>query len=147
VMTVNPGFGGQAYLASMESKIAAVRAMVDARGLDVDVEVDGGITLTTVAGAVVAGANVLVAGSALYRDRTGWSTPSPSCAPPPTRQPTRPADQSVASAAASLTAAGRSGTSRSTAGPSSRANTSTARSTGRPVAPATARAYAASCNR
>ena len=71
VMTVNPGFGGQAYLASMEPKIAEVRAMVDARGLDVDVEVDGGIALGTVEGAVAAGANVLVAGSALFRDPEG----------------------------------------------------------------------------
>ncbi|HVX17269.1 MAG TPA: ribulose-phosphate 3-epimerase [Acidimicrobiales bacterium] len=71
VMTVNPGFGGQSYLATMESKIAEVRAMVVGRGLDVDVEVDGGISTSTVAGAVAAGANVLVAGSALFRDDQG----------------------------------------------------------------------------
>jgi ribulose-phosphate 3-epimerase len=73
VMTVNPGFGGQAYLASMEPKIAEVRAMVDGAGLAdlVDVEVDGGIAPDTVAGAAAAGANVLVAGSALYRDPEG----------------------------------------------------------------------------
>jgi ribulose-phosphate 3-epimerase len=71
VMTVNPGFGGQAYLASMEPKVAAVKAMVEAAGVDVDVEVDGGIAPDTVAGAVRAGANVLVAGSALYRDSRG----------------------------------------------------------------------------
>jgi ribulose-phosphate 3-epimerase len=71
VMTVNPGFGGQAYIASMEPKIAEVKALVDASGHDVDVEVDGGISTATVAGAVAAGANVLVAGSALYRDPEG----------------------------------------------------------------------------
>lgn len=73
VMTVNPGFGGQAYLASMEPKIAEVRRMVSAAGLDdtVDVEVDGGIGPATIAGAAAAGANVLVAGSALYRDPAG----------------------------------------------------------------------------
>jgi ribulose-phosphate 3-epimerase len=71
VMTVNPGFGGQAYLSSMEPKIAEVRALVDASGFDIDVEVDGGIGLPTVAGAVGAGANVLVAGSALFRDPEG----------------------------------------------------------------------------
>lgn len=73
VMTVNPGFGGQAYLASMEAKIAEVRSMVDTAGLaeTVDVEVDGGIGPTTVARAAAAGANVLVAGSALYRDPEG----------------------------------------------------------------------------
>jgi ribulose-phosphate 3-epimerase len=67
VMTVNPGFGGQAYLATMERKIREVRAMVEASGHDVDVEVDGGIGPTTIAGAAGAGANVLVAGSALFR--------------------------------------------------------------------------------
>lgn len=71
VMTVNPGFGGQAYLASMEPKVAEVRRLIDERGLDVDVEVDGGISPSTIAGATAAGANVLVAGSALYRDPEG----------------------------------------------------------------------------
>jgi ribulose-phosphate 3-epimerase len=71
VMTVNPGFGGQAYLASMEPKIREVRAMIDAGGHDVDVEVDGGIGPDTIAGAAAAGANVLVAGSALFRDPEG----------------------------------------------------------------------------
>ena len=71
VMTVNPGFGGQGYLATMEEKIAEVRAMIDASGYDVDVEVDGGITSETVAGAAAAGANVLVAGTALYQDPEG----------------------------------------------------------------------------
>ena len=73
VMTVNPGFGGQTYIASMERKIAEVRRMLDDRGLSdsVDVEVDGGIGPTTIAGAAAAGANVLVAGSALFRDAEG----------------------------------------------------------------------------
>jgi ribulose-phosphate 3-epimerase len=71
VMTVNPGFGGQAYIATMEPKVAQVRRLVEEQGLDVDVEVDGGIGPETVAGAAAAGANVLVAGSALYRDREG----------------------------------------------------------------------------
>jgi ribulose-phosphate 3-epimerase len=73
VMTVNPGFGGQAYIDTMEPKIAEVRRMVTAAGLGdaVDVEVDGGIASDTVAGAVAAGANVLVAGSGLYRDPLG----------------------------------------------------------------------------
>lgn len=71
VMTVNPGFGGQAYIATMEPKIAELRALVLDRGLDVDIEVDGGIAPRTIAGAAAAGANVLVAGSALYRDPEG----------------------------------------------------------------------------
>lgn len=71
VMTVNPGFGGQAYIATMEPKIAELRRLVIDRGLDVDIEVDGGIGPSTIAGATAAGANVLIAGSALYRDPKG----------------------------------------------------------------------------
>lgn len=73
VMTVNPGFGGQAYIPTMEPKIAEIRAMLDERGLSdtVDLEVDGGISPDTIQGAARAGANVLIAGSALYRDPEG----------------------------------------------------------------------------
>ncbi len=73
VMTVNPGFGGQEYLPTMEPKISEIRHMLDDAGLSdtVDVEVDGGIGPATIAGAAAAGANVLVAGSALYRDPEG----------------------------------------------------------------------------
>jgi ribulose-phosphate 3-epimerase len=71
VMTVNPGFGGQAYIATMEPKIEALRALIIAEGADVDIEVDGGIGPSTIAGAASAGANILVAGSALYRDPEG----------------------------------------------------------------------------
>ena len=73
VMTVNPGFGGQTYISTMEPKIAQVRRMLDEAGYadTVDVEVDGGIAPATIAGAVRAGANVLIAGSALYRDPAG----------------------------------------------------------------------------
>lgn len=67
IMTVNPGFGGQAYIATMEPKIEALRAMLDAGPYDVDIEVDGGISADTIAGAVAAGANVLISGSALYK--------------------------------------------------------------------------------
>lgn len=71
VMTVNPGFGGQDYIATMEPKVAAVRRMIQEGGHDVDLEVDGGIGPATIQGAASAGANVLVAGSALYRDPEG----------------------------------------------------------------------------
>jgi ribulose-phosphate 3-epimerase len=71
VMTVNPGFGGQAYISTMEPKIAELRRVVLERGLDVDIEVDGGIGPATIAGAAGAGANVLVAGSSLFRDPEG----------------------------------------------------------------------------
>jgi len=67
VMTVNPGFGGQAYIGSMEAKISQLRALLDERGLDIDIEVDGGISKDTIAGAAKAGANVFISGSALYR--------------------------------------------------------------------------------
>jgi ribulose-phosphate 3-epimerase len=73
VMTVNPGFGGQSYIATMEPKIAEVRAMIRERGLDdvVNVEVDGGIGPKTITGAAAAGANVLIAGSALFKEPKG----------------------------------------------------------------------------
>ena len=69
VMTVNPGFGGQSYLRSMEPKIAAVRAMV--QGYEIGVEADGGIAPGTIAGAWAAGVSHVVSGSALYRDPDG----------------------------------------------------------------------------
>jgi ribulose-phosphate 3-epimerase len=73
VMTVNPGFGGQSYISTMEPKIAEVRRMVNDAGLadQVDVEVDGGISASTIQGAARAGANVLIAGSALFRHAGG----------------------------------------------------------------------------
>ncbi len=71
VMTVNPGFGGQAYLASMEPKIARMRELIDASGRAIDLEVDGGIGPATIAGASAAGADVFIAGTALFRDPLG----------------------------------------------------------------------------
>jgi ribulose-phosphate 3-epimerase len=73
VMTVNPGFGGQAYIATMEPKIREVHEMIDRRGMSdrIELEVDGGIAPATVVGAVRAGANMLIAGSALFRDPEG----------------------------------------------------------------------------
>ena len=71
VMTVNPGFGGQDYIATMEPKVAEVRAMIEMSGRDIDLEVDGGIGPSTVSGPAAAGANVFIAGSALFRDPEG----------------------------------------------------------------------------
>ena len=71
VMTVNPGFGGQAYLGSMEPKIARMRELIDATGRAIDLEVDGGIGPATIAGASAAGADVFIAGTALFRDPLG----------------------------------------------------------------------------
>lgn len=68
VMTVNPGFGGQAYISTMEPKIAEVRRLLDGSGRgEVSVEVDGGISAATIAGASAAGANVFISGSALFK--------------------------------------------------------------------------------
>ncbi|MHB1128947.1 MAG: ribulose-phosphate 3-epimerase [Ilumatobacteraceae bacterium] len=63
-MTVNPGFGGQSYLSSVEPKIAELRSMIDGR--QTYLEVDGGISSATVGRAVTAGADVVVAGSAIF---------------------------------------------------------------------------------
>ena len=71
IMTVNPGFGGQAYIQSMESKVASLRALIEKGDYDVDIEVDGGISASTITGAAAAGANVLVSGSALYKYQEG----------------------------------------------------------------------------
>ena len=71
VMTVNPGFGGQDYLSSMEAKIAQVAAMIEGSGQDIDLEVDGGISPDTAGPVARAGARVLVAGSALYKHEGG----------------------------------------------------------------------------
>jgi ribulose-phosphate 3-epimerase len=66
VMTVNPGFGGQAFIPAMLEKIARVRSMIGSR--PIQLEVDGGITPDTAAACAKAGANVLVAGSAVFKD-------------------------------------------------------------------------------
>jgi ribulose-phosphate 3-epimerase len=66
IMTVNPGFGGQSFLRSQLKKIAEIRAMITATGRDIMLEVDGGITPTTAKEAIAAGADVLVAGSAVF---------------------------------------------------------------------------------
>lgn len=69
VMTVNPGFGGQHFLPETMSKIARLRAMIGDRGRPIDLEVDGGINAETAMSAAQAGANVLVAGSAVFNQQ------------------------------------------------------------------------------
>lgn len=66
LMTVNPGFGGQRYIESCTQKIRNLRQMITERGLDIDIEVDGGIKLDNVKKVLDAGANVIVAGSAVF---------------------------------------------------------------------------------
>ncbi|MGN0626782.1 MAG: ribulose-phosphate 3-epimerase [Oscillospiraceae bacterium] len=67
VMTVEPGFGGQSFMADMMPKVAAVRKYADNNGYEISVQVDGGIDKNTVGFAAAAGANNFVAGSALFR--------------------------------------------------------------------------------
>lgn len=67
VMSVNPGFGGQSFIPSALRKIEAIRAMANARGLDLDIQVDGGVKPDNAAEVIAAGANVLVAGSAVFK--------------------------------------------------------------------------------
>jgi len=66
IMTVNPGFGGQKFIPSMPGKVRRLYEMIQERGLRCDIEVDGGINPTTCATIVQAGANVLVAGAAIF---------------------------------------------------------------------------------
>ena len=74
VMSVNPGFGGQTFIPRSESKIQAVRALLDAAGNPAPIEVDGGVDATNIARLVAAGASIFVAGSSIY------GTPDPSAA-------------------------------------------------------------------
>ena len=66
IMTVNPGYGGQSYIAKMDDKIKELRAIINEKGLDIDIEVDGGISAKNVAHVKECGANVFVAGSAVF---------------------------------------------------------------------------------
>ncbi len=66
VMSVNPGFGGQSFIPATLGKIERMRSVLDSRGLKAELEVDGGINLSTANGAASAGASVLVAGSAVF---------------------------------------------------------------------------------
>lgn len=67
VMSVNPGFGGQAFIPGALARIAALRQMIDRSGRAIDLEVDGGITAETATDVIAAGATVLVAGTAAFR--------------------------------------------------------------------------------
>lgn len=70
IMTVNPGFGGQSFIESMIPKIARARRMADDAGVDLDIAVDGGIDVTTAPRVVRAGANLLIAGTAVFDNGT-----------------------------------------------------------------------------
>ncbi len=66
LMSVNPGFGGQSFIPSTLGKIRALKTMIEARGLEVGIEIDGGITPATIGPVHAAGANIFVAGSAVF---------------------------------------------------------------------------------
>ncbi|MBQ9579613.1 MAG: ribulose-phosphate 3-epimerase, partial [Lachnospiraceae bacterium] len=67
LMSVNPGFGGQSYIPYVTEKIKDLRKMVDESGYSIDIEVDGGASLNNVDEILAAGANVIVAGSAVFK--------------------------------------------------------------------------------
>ena len=66
LMSVNPGFGGQSYIPGVTEKIKELKALIDEMNLDIDIEVDGGVKPSNIAEVVNAGANVIVAGSAIF---------------------------------------------------------------------------------
>lgn len=79
-MTVNPGFGGQSFIPEIKDKIKRVKSMITNR--PIDLEVDGGITVDTIGITAKAGANVFVAGSAIYKTETKSFTNTHECITP-----------------------------------------------------------------
>lgn len=71
VMTVNPGFGGQSYISTMEPKVRAARSLLNTADHWIDLEVDGGISSATIGGAAAAGANVMISGSWMFKHPDG----------------------------------------------------------------------------
>ena len=77
LMSVNPGFGGQKFIPSTIDKVREVRAMIDASGYDIRLEVDGGISAKNIAEIAAAGADTFVAGSAIFNACLLYTSPSP----------------------------------------------------------------------
>ncbi len=73
IMSVNPGFGGQKYIPASTGKIARLKKMIDDRGLNVDIEVDGGITGDSIGPVARAGANVFVSGTGVFKHPEGYA--------------------------------------------------------------------------
>jgi ribulose-phosphate 3-epimerase len=69
IMTVNPGFGGQAYIPSMEEKLKKTRKMIDKSGREIDLQVDGGIKADNAKRVVQAGGNILVMGTEIFHSK------------------------------------------------------------------------------
>ncbi len=74
VMTVEPGFGGQSFMEDMMPKVSAVKAEIERKGLDIDIQVDGGINKDTISVAAKAGANVFVSGNAIFSSNDAAKT-------------------------------------------------------------------------
>ncbi|MBZ4645272.1 MAG: ribulose-phosphate 3-epimerase [Petroclostridium sp.] len=74
LMTVNPGFGGQMYIPAMSNKIASLRKKINDYGRNIDIQIDGGATLKNIYEITKAGANVIVAGSAIYNSGDAAAT-------------------------------------------------------------------------
>ncbi len=74
VMTVEPGFGGQSFMEDMMPKVSAVKAEIESKGLDIDIQVDGGINKDTISVAAKAGANVFVSGNAIFSSNDAAKT-------------------------------------------------------------------------
>ena len=74
VMTVNPGFGGQQFIDSTLSKIRNLRGLIDSLGVEIDIEVDGGINIETIGAAISAGASVAIAGTCVFQHEEGIAT-------------------------------------------------------------------------
>jgi ribulose-phosphate 3-epimerase len=74
IMSVEPGFGGQKFMPIALDKIAEAKALVESKGLNVDIQVDGGIDLNNVEDVIKAGANIIVAGSTVYNGDTAANT-------------------------------------------------------------------------
>lgn len=74
IMTVEPGFGGQSFIPSSLDKIRALKKMIDAKHLKIDIQVDGGIYTNNVKDVIEAGANIIVAGSAIFNGDTAHNT-------------------------------------------------------------------------
>lgn len=74
IMSVNPGFGGQAFIPESLDKIRELKKMIDEKGLSIDIQVDGGIYTHNVEEVIKAGANIIVAGSAVFKGDTAQNT-------------------------------------------------------------------------
>ena len=74
IMSVHPGFGGQSFIPTSLDKIRELKSIIEEKGLSVDIQVDGGIGMNNVEDVIKAGANIIVAGSAIFKNDTAKNT-------------------------------------------------------------------------